>query len=250
MIPLTSPPEPRAIRPAPPPLRLPRPERRPGGFVVSLVLHGIILLLIARFGVQWVLGSGDDRKGPRGGGGGAGGSVHFVDLPAAAPPARATPVPQPVVHTVPPPTLDPAPMLTPLPIKPLTTTIVPVVAAVGTASDGTTGQGTGTGGGMGAGVGTGLGNDSGPGRGGDGAYLTPPGTRVLIMPPGCARGSFTVQFSITAEGRVTRVGVDPQPKDAACRQQMLEKMKQYEFTPARTRDGRAVAVTYSMKVRN
>ncbi len=72
----------------------------------------------------------------------------------------------------------------------------------------------------------------------------------MILPPGCAHGSFTVQFSISAEGRVTRVGVDPQPKDAGCRQQMLDKMKEYEFSPARTRDGRPVAATFEVRVQH
>lgn len=236
------------VRPAPPPFRLPRSRRRPGGFIAAVVLHGVILFLITRFGVQWVLGSGTDRFGVRGGGGGAGGSVHLVDLPAAAPPAPAAPVQQPAVRTVPPPTIDPAATLTPPPLALLPTRMSPVVAAVGVAAEGTAGQGPGTGGGTGAGVGTGVGNDSGPGSGGDGAYITLPGTRVLIFPPDCARGRFTVQFSISAEGHVTGVTVDPQPKDAGCRQQMLEKMKQYEFSPARTRDGKAVAVTFPVTV--
>lgn len=244
---MTSPREPRAVRPPPPPFRLPRPRRRLGGFVASLLFHAVILLLIVRFGIAVVLGSGNDRFGERGGGGGAGGSVHLVDLPAAAPSAPAPPVQQPVVRTVPPPAIDPAPVLTPPPLNPLPMRVSPIVAAVGTASDGTTGQGPGTGGGTGAGVGTGVGNDSGPGSGGDGAYILP-GTRVLIFPPDCARGRFTVQFSISAQGHVTGVAVEPQPKDAGCRQQMLDKMKQYEFSPARTRDGRPVAVTFDVTV--
>lgn len=242
---MTLPHETGATRPAPPPLRLPLPRRRPGGLIASLLFHGIILLLVTRFGVQWVLGGGDDRFGPRGGGGGAGGSVHLVDLPAAAPPAPAAPVQQPAVHTVPPPQPDPALTLTPPPVKPLSLTVAPVVAAVGTANDGTAGQGPGTGGGIGGGAGTGVGNDSGPGSGGNGAYITPPSVRTMILPPLCAKGRFTVNFWVAADGRVTHVTVDPVLKDGGCQKQLMDKMMSYEFVPARSRDGRTIAGTTS-----
>ena len=231
-------------RPAPPPLRLPTPRRRPGGFIASLLLHSVILLLIGRFGVQWVLGGGDDRNGPRGGGGGEGSAVRFIDLPAAAAPAPASTVVPPPVHTVPPPEVAPVPTLTPPRITPLSTTVSPVVAA----SDGTTGQGPGTGGGTGSGAGTGVGTDSGPGSGGNGAYITPPSVRTLILPAECAKGRFTVYFSVAADGRVTHVSVDPEPKDGGCRQKMVDKMMSYQFQPARTRDGQAVAGTTWVKL--
>jgi hypothetical protein len=208
---------------------------------VSLVLHGIILLLIGRFGVEWVLGGGDDRFGPRGGGGGAGGAVHLVDLPAAAPPAARAPVQQPAVHTVPPPQPDPAITLPPPTLKPLSMAIAPVVASVGTASDGTTGQGPGTGGGTGSGVGPGVGSDSGPGRGGNGAYI-PPSPRMVLLLTDC-KGKFTIDLSVAADGRVTHVNVNPEPKDAACRRKMTDRLLNFQFLPAR-RDGRAVAATY------
>lgn len=240
---MTLPPTTGPSRPAPPPLRLPASRRRPGGFIASLVLHGIILLLIGRFGVQWVLGGGDDRFGPRGGGGGAGGAVHLVDLPAAAAPAAAAPVQQPAVH--PPPQPDPAITLPPPTLKPLSMTVAPAVASAGTASDGTTGQGPGTGGGTGSGVGPGIGNDSGPGSGGNGGYIGP-GLRTMILPPACMRGSVRVSFAIAPDGRVTRVAVDPEPKDGVCRRELVDKMMGYQFLPAHGRDGRAVAGTYQM----
>jgi hypothetical protein len=237
---MTLPPPTGSSRPAPPPLRLPLPRRRPGGFIASILLHSLILLLIGRFGVQWVLGGGDDRNGPLGGGG-AGGAVHFIDLPAAAASAPQTVVPPPV-HTVPPPEIAPAPTLTPPTITPLSTTLSPVVAA----TDGTTGQGPGTGGGTGSGAGTGVGTDSGPGSGGNGAYITPPSLRTLLIQPACARGRITVQFAIAADGSVTQVKVVPEPKDGACRRELMEKMRGYQFLPARTRDGRAVAATFQV----
>lgn len=234
--------------PALPPLRLPAPRRRPGGFIASLVLHVVILLLIVRFGVQVVLGSGDDRFGPRGGGGGAGGSVHYVDLPAAAPPAPAARAPQPAVHTVPPPPTDPAVTLTPPAMQPLSMTVAPVVATVGTASARTTGQGPGTGGGTGAGVGPGVGNDSGPGSGGNGAYISGPVLRTMILPPDCVRGRVTVSFAIAPDGRVTHVLVAPEPKDGGCRRELMDKMMGYQFLPAHGQDGKAVAGTVEVTV--
>ena len=240
---MTLPPATGPSRPAPPPLRLPASRRRPGGFIASLVLHAIILLLIGRFGVQWVLGGGDDRFGPRGGGGGAGGAVHLVDLPAAAAPAAAAPVQQPAVHTVPPPQPDPAITLPPPTLKPLSMTVAPAIASAGTASDGTTGQGPGTGGGTGSGVGPGVGNDSGPGRGGNGAYI-PPSPRMVLLLTEC-KGQFTIDLSVAADGRVTHVSVYPEPKDAACRAKMTDRLLSFQFLPAR-RDGRAVAATYQM----
>lgn len=239
---MTVPPATGPSRPAPPALRLPRPSRRPGGFITSLLLHAIILLLIGRFGVEWVLGSGDDRLGPRGGGGGAGGAVRLVDLPAAAAPAPAAPVQQPAVHTVPLPQPDPAITLPPPTLKPLSM-VAPVVASVATASDGTTGQGPGIGGGTGSGVGPGVGNDSGPGRGGNGAYI-PPSPRMVTLLTDC-KGKFNIDLSVAADGRVTDVNVNPEPKDAACRRKMTDRLLNFQFLPAR-RDGRAVAATYHM----
>jgi len=237
------PPSTGSARRAPPPLRLPLPRRRPGGFIASILLHGLILLLIGRFGVQWVLGGGDDRNGPRGGGGGEGGTMRFIDLPAAAAPAAAQSVVPPPVHTVPQPELDPASTLTPPTITPLSMTVSRVVAA---ASDGSTGQGPGTGGGTGSGVGTGVGNDSGPGSGGDGAYISPPYARTVLLLPQCAHGNFTLQFWVEVDGSFSKVSVEPLPKDAGCRRQMLDQMKGFQFLPARTRDGRPVPAVYKM----
>jgi hypothetical protein len=206
------------------------------------VLHGIILLLIGRFGVQWVLGGGDDRFGPRGGGGGAGGAVHLVDLPAAAAPAAAAPVQQPAVH--PPPQPDPAITLPPPTLKPLSMTVAPAIASAGTASDGTTGQGPGTGGGTGSGVGPGAGTDSGPGSGGDGAYILPY-ARTLLVPPKCVHGDFTLRFWVEVDGSVSKTSIEPPLKDGVCRREVLDKMNGFQFLPAK-RDGRPVPAVFTI----
>ena len=168
----------------------------------------------------------------------------MVDLPAADPPAPAAPVPQPVAHTVPPPQVDPTPTLTPPPIQPLAMTVSPVVAAVGTASDGTTGHGPGTGGGTGAGVGTGVGNDSGPGSSGNGAYILPY-ARMVLIPPKCVHGDFTLRFWVEVDGSVSRLSVEPVLKDGDCRREVMDRMKGFQFLPAR-RDGRPVPAVYTM----
>jgi len=129
----------------------------------------------------------------------------------------------------------------------LALTTIPVSGA---GTGGGPGAGPGTGGGIGAGTGTGVGNDSGPGRGGEGEYITPPYARTVLLPADCARGHFTVQFWVEADGHVSRVAIDPLPKDAGCRRDMREKMKGYQFLPARTRDGRAVASVYQVQLQH
>jgi hypothetical protein len=222
--------------------------------VVSVAVHAIILFLLARHGVQWLSGSGDST-GPRGGGGGGdGAAVRYVELPAAPASQQqaATSVPEPAIP-VPPPTPVPAKLDAPLPE--LTIAVHPAVAveAAATSSAGTgggPGAGPGTGGGIGGGTGTGVGNDSGPGRGGGGEYIFPPYARTVLLPAECARGRFTVQFWVAADGRVSRVAIDPLPKDAGCRRDMQDKMMGYQFLPARTRDGRAVAGTYQVQLQH
>lgn len=234
-------------RPPPPHLRLPRPRRRPGGVVASLVLHALILLSLIRFGVDWIAGTGDGA-GPRGGGGGgAGGSARYVELPAlpAPPPPRVTAA-APLATVVPP---DPVPVKpeTPVPDVPVVPPpAAPTVAAPATGTGGGPGQGPGTGGGAGAGTGGGVGNDSGPGRGGAGEYISLPNPRTLLLPAPCAHGRTTVRFWVEADGSVSRVSVEPSPKDAGCRREMREKMLGYQFSPAHTRDGRAVAFVFEV----
>ncbi len=211
----------------------------------------MIGLLFLRHGVQWLRGGGGE-VGPRGGGGGgSSAAVSYMQLPAVSPTeheavptppavsAVALPVPEPVEFDVPPPesSVAEAPVSSPAP-------------TTGDAGRGGPGAGPGTGGGTGAGAGPGAGNDSGPGRGGDAAYISPPYARTVLLPADCARGRFTVRFWVEDDGRVARVAVDPPPKNAGCRRDMLEKMMGYQFLPARTRDGRAVASVYEVQLQH
>lgn len=240
-------------RAPPPPFRLPPSKRRPGGAVASFVLHSLIVLLFVRHGVQWLLGGGGE-EGPRGGGGGGSSAeVSYVQVPAmsasqqakvSAPPAVPDvplPVPEPVELEVPPPEF--LPLVAVAPAASATTT-------TGDAGGGGPGTGPGTGGGSGAGTGPGAGNDSGPGRGGDPDYISPPYARTVLLPADCARGRFTVRFWVEDDGRVARVAVDPPPRNAGCRREMLDKMMGYQFLPARTRDGRAVASVYEVQLQH
>lgn len=224
---------------------------------MSLAVHGVILFLLLRHGPEWLAGGGG-ATGPRGGGGGGSpAAVRYAELPAVPAPAQQVaapvlepPVPEPQVSTpIPTPRLtDPAvlPELTVAARPALTVT----AAVSGTGTGAGAGAGPGTGGGIGSGVGTGVGNDSGPGRGGGGEYISPPYARTVLLPPECARGRFTVQFWVEADGHVSRVAIDPLPKDAGCRRDMREKMKGYQFLPARTRDGRAVARVYQVQLQH
>jgi hypothetical protein len=236
-------------RPPPPPFRLPPPQRRPGGVLASLVVHGLILFVLIRYGVQWVTGGGD-APGPRGGGGGSGGDTRYVQLPALAAPAPAAPAvppPTPVAQLPVPVPVHPA---TPVPDEPFVPPPVaptPASPAAGAGAGGT-GEGPGSAGGTGGGTSGGVGNDSGPGRGGDGEYITPPYARTVLLPATCARGRFTVRFWVEADGHVSRVTVDPPPKGGGCRQEMQDKMMGYQFLPAHTRNGRPVAAVTEVQL--
>jgi hypothetical protein len=109
------------------------------------------------------------------------------------------------------------------------------------------GTGVGAGGGPGTGPGTGTGVDAGPGSGGDGGYI-PAFARGGVSVPECARGDFQVRLWVEVDGRVSRVEVDPSPKDPRCRREMLAQMKAYRFRPAMTRDGRPVASVYQIRL--
>lgn len=235
------------LRPPPPPFRLPRSRRRSGGAVVSLVLHGLLLVLLVRHGTQWMAGPGAGAAGTRGGGGGSEEAVRFVQLPGLSAPrevAVSPAVPPPVIV---PPLPVPEPMKLDVPPVDVTLTAAPV-AVSGAATSGASGVGPGSGSGAGGGAGPGVGSDSGSGRGGDGEYISLPNPRTVIMPADCARGRFVVRFWVEADGRVSQVTVDPLPKDGGCQREMFDRMRGYRFDPALTRDGRPVAGVFQVSM--
>jgi TonB family protein len=122
------------------------------------------------------------------------------------------------------------------------------------------GQDSGSGGapGPGASPGRGVGSAEGPGTGGEGDYIVIASPRTAILPPlakvpGSVAGhTYRIRFWVGADGRVTRVEIDPPITDGAYGRDLLERMRGYQFYPARTRDGRAVAsvVTVPLRIGN
>ncbi len=227
-------------------------ERFGRGVVLSAALHaaGAALLLLGLASSTGVLRTIGGPGPPGGGGGGGGAEVRYVELPPIAAAGARTTVPAedqrspPVEITLPRPAVsrvsEPATSLPPL------GQVVPApVVGRGPGTGGGTGAGSGTGGGVGSGAGTGVGRGEGPGvGGGEGGTVLPPEPKFIIVPadrPGSVRGmEFQVHFWVDRQGKVTKVEVDPDIEDAAYRRKFLDQMFQFQFTPARTLDGRAI----------
>lgn len=209
---------------------------------MAIVAHVLVLA-----GVLWersaFLNESMGDPGPRGGGGTGGESVRFVSVPRPAAPAAAA-VPE-VRTSVAPTTVIPPPTTT-LELPRLA--IAPQPPTLTGVAGGAMNAGPGTGGGTGGGAGTGVGTHTGPGTGGDGQYISLAFVHGMIFPPDCARGQFTVRFWVEADGQVSKVEIDPHPKDADCRRDFLARMREYKFDPAKTRDGRPVASVYPVKI--
>ena len=244
---------PRSATPAPPPeFRLPRQRRRGwSGALLSLAIHAAIVV-IALWPARRLLESGGRGfgPGPEGGGGGGGrqmtGMVALEPYAPAPQPAEPEPEPEPPAVTVTLPTPEVIPM------DNLARIDIPVGAATNVAGAGAgagPGAGPGTGGGQGAGTGTGVGPGTGPGSGGDGSYILRAQPRGVILPPECAKGArFEVRFWVAADGRVTEIDVQPQPREGSCRREFEVRMRGYRFEPARTREGVAVASIYPITI--
>jgi len=120
----------------------------------------------------------------------------------------------------------------------------------------------GTGGAEGARAGggpaTGTGGGTGPGTGDEGGYILHAAPRTAILPPlaqvpGSVAGrTLRVSFWVAADGRVTRVAVDPPIADAAYNREIQRRMLAYQFYPAHTRGGRTLAdvVTVPLRIGN
>ena len=214
------------------------------GTIVSLSIHLGIIIAIFWGGAEALLDLGAGGPGPRGGGGGDGGPAAFFTLPASPPPAAIDlpAPPQVAVDQIPIPDVQ----ITDLARIEVPQQQIPISSApTGT---GTGGQGPGTGGGIGSGVGPGTGSAEGPGTGGGGGdnfAATPLG---IILPARCLRGRTDARFWVAADGRVTRVEMDPPPRESGCRREMTERLMGYRFRPATTRDGQPMASIFSIKL--
>jgi hypothetical protein len=227
--------------------------------MLSAFLHAVVIaLLLWKTGEQYV----DANRGlganlGRGGGGGGGGAraVLMLAVPGAAAAQEAPPVEAPVT----PPITVPLEMPTTIPEPTAQPTAAPAVAATPGPGDGAgagtgtgPGSGSGTGGGSGGGVGTGTGNDSGPGGGGGTVF--PPSLQGILIPPTDGKPRelrgvrILVTFRISERGEVVSVTTDPQIRDRGYRNEFLDRMKHYAFTPAYTRDGHAIASEISITI--
>jgi len=237
---------------------LPLPKRSQGpGAALSFLVHVSIAVLVLWRGAVLFEGGGGGAAGPRGGGGGGGApALSWVALPipqvAHAEAVRPTPPPPAVtVLTVVTPPTEPVKIeLSHAP--PILATTAPVVVGTGDGTTGGPGEGPGSGGGKGTGTGTGVGSDVGPGSGGKAGDIF--GPTPLLMPnvpagaPPADKRKFEVQFWVRADGRVTRIEVNPPIKDSHYRRLFMDAMRGYEFSPAKTRDGRPIDYVYSIVV--
>lgn len=230
--------------------------------MLSAVLHAGLLFGILWFGKRTFEDAANapgEGRG-RGGGGGGGGnrSIAIWTVPGAAaaqtpPPPAPTPPPLEVPQT--PPVIPETKQETPAPVTPAPATPAPTTGAgpgegAGTGPGRGPGTGTGTGGGEGSGVGPGVGSDTG--EGGGGRVFPPQPQGIILPPPGAPRNMrgvvITVTFRISERGDVVDVSVDPPIRDRGYRNEFLERMRRYTFTPAYTREGRPVASEFPIQV--
>src|SRR5882672_9871869 len=195
-------------------------ERRGPGTLVSVAIHGAIVAIFLWQSAVY-LGEGGGGPGARGGGGGRGRMrAQFFTVPAYAAPRPQMDIPVPNAFAVP---------VVATPVIPIDLARINVPQPQTTGPTGpATGVGPGTGGGQGAGQGPGIGNAVGPGTGGDAGYI-PASPQLMIIPPGNVPSAvhgqvLRVQFWVGADGRVTRVDVQPKIADAGYRRAFTERM--------------------------
>ena len=168
--------------------------------------------------------------------------VNFFAIPAGAPAAVEMALPPRLILS----DLSALPRIhVELPPLELPQATLPVPTAApsgggGTAGGGAGGRGTGPGAAAGAGVGSGTGNEAG-------YIVRAQPRRVLPLVPKCASGgALEVRFWVGADGRPTRVELEPPPTDERCRREFVDQMMGTSFYPAR-RNGQPVASVYSIR---
>lgn len=234
-----------------------RDEGRRQGIIVSILVHGAIILLLlfpivlARTNIIRIQ-QGAGGAGPAGGGGGGRGGVQphervqFI-VPTTTAPAAVAPVPLPVPAKVATP-VPPLPVPTPA-VKPPEQAVAPVPvttiagagAGPGTGNDGTNGNGPGSGGGVGAGVGTGRGSGLGPGTGGGTQTNYPPQPIEFFLPPfpppRSVKGfAFTAEFDVDSTGRVLEVKFT-ETRDGDYNRRLMSVLRAMRFRPGTRPDG-------------
>jgi protein TonB len=250
-------------------------EDRRAGAVLSLVLHGlIVMLLVTPFAVHHAIvevEQGAGGAGPAGGGGGGHGGtggvqtpheqLQFIQIAASAAPT-ATPAPEQIVPPTPVPLPEPVkveqvPTPVPQPVAVAPAIKVPEVAATpgvggGTGRDGTNGTGPGSGGGVGTGVGTGRGSGVGPGTGGGNQANYPPKVMELFIPPmpvpdKARRSHIVAEFDVDSTGRVLSFDFTP-TKDGDYNKRLREVFHGFRFRPGTTPDGRPLRMKAQLTI--
>ncbi len=174
--------------------------------------------------------------------------------PTAVPVALAIPAPPPVTLSDLPP-----PRVVPLDLPPVESSRAALPRTLFLAAGRPTPQ-SGAPAGSGApasgmGPGSGAGGEAGPGTGDEAGYIFGAAPRTAILPPlarvpGSVAGrSYRVRFWVAADGRVTRVTVEPPMTDAGYSREFQQRMLAYQFYPAHTRDGRNVASVITVPLR-
>jgi protein TonB len=232
--------------------------------VLSVLLHAAIIFVLV-----WDWSTAPDvvaartpgGPGPVGGGGGWGARrITYVLMPAYQPPPKTEqrqqeqPPIQPQDIVIPKVPLEEVKIAEPVFEIPKSAQEAgaPVIGQ-GPGTGGGPGAGTGTGGGIGSGRGTGAGSGVGPGTGGEGGDVFPPAPRFTILPPQPAPQSvkgkeIVVRFTVGVDGRVIKVELQPQIRDADYRQRFLDQLYQWTFAPAVTREGVIVLGEIAVKV--
>lgn len=222
--------------------------------LLSAALHLGVFAALVWGGRQLVEVRGNPGEGPGlGGGGGGGGNRMFAVFTAPAASMPAAP---------PPPIVMPTQLSMQIPVTRLPDVEQPAAPSVadllhqtqGAGPGQGEGTGTGTGPGSGSGTGGGIGSGKGPGVGSDSGgtgRIFPPVPIGLLLPPPAPSGlrgvRLTVRFEISERGEVLSVEVDPPIRDRGYRNEFMDRMRRYIFTPARTLEGRPVRVVFPVQ---
>jgi TonB family protein len=242
-----------------------RMQRAFGASLVSIVLHGGILLILGIvFTYQAATTLTEEppplmhlvylqQPGPGGGGGGA---------PTPAPPKQLE-IPKPKLETPPPPIAPPPPVPVPPPPPSLNAPVMTMNAEIAQAA-GTSSVSLATygGGGRGRGLGSGSGDGVGPGEGGGtGGGIYRPGAGIVnpqvlreAKPQYTAeamrlkiQGSVEIEAVVLPDGRVGDVKVTKSlDRVHGLDAEALKAARQWVFIPAKDRTGRPVPVYVSL----
>jgi hypothetical protein len=225
------------------------------GLGLSAAAH-LALLALVLWGQHRMMEAGlmpGLRPGMAGGGGGGGRVFAVLALPpapASAPPAPALTVPSLQALTLP--AVQP-PEEVPIQMSAEELAALLRNAAPGNGAGQGSGTGPGSGSGTGGGSGSGVGPGTGPDSGGGGGNVFAPQPQGIILPPpdrpSSVRGTTVrVRFEISARGEVLAVTLDPPIRDRRFRDDFLERLRRYTFTPAYTREGRAVPGVFEIRI--